>query len=67
MSADISLTQPDYQSNCRNEADNLWGTYTYDVLVLAYTGPNPVWPLSEAADRSYLKRDKDGYHLRVPE
>lgn len=70
-SADIDLTQPDYQGNCLNENDHEWGTYTYDFIVLEYQGANPVWTQAAALDWNFLKRYRDnysgGYCLRVAE
>ena len=66
LTMDIDLTVPDSEGHCLNENDHKWGTYTYDFLVLEYTGASPVWIQDNAHDWNFLKRYREGYHLWVP-
>ncbi len=66
LTMDIDLTVPDSEGHCLNENDHKWGTYTYDFLVLEYTGASPVWIQDNAHDWNFLKRYREGYYLWVP-
>ena len=66
LTMDIDLTVPDGEGHCLNENDHKWGTYTYDFLVLEYTGASPVWIQDDAHDWNFLKRYREGYYLWVP-
>lgn len=67
LTVDLNLTSPGYDQECLNADDNPWGTYTYDLLVMEYSGTQPAWVQADAIDWQFLKRYRDGYHLWVPE
>jgi hypothetical protein len=64
---DLNLTTPGHDGECLNGNDHPWGTYTYDFLVMEYSGTQPAWVQADAIDWQFLKRYRDGYHLWVPE